>query len=199
MRKYLQVGERLKKLRGDLSQGEFAKKIGVSYKGYQRYESGERIPRPHVLFEIAEKESVTVDWLLSGKVRSLEEKILAKEIGAPFSQQRVSRSEMQIVDRLRKKGLPISSDIADFIDSQIYRAAMVLFSESADIYDFVNIVFYLKNAGKFQEFSKVVEQIGRIFFEGNSTKLEAVRSFLRVLDPGEKKQDPDGRLGQKAE
>ena len=191
MKKYLSIAERLKKLRGDLSQKNFAMKIGVSHKGYQRYESGERIPRPHVLSKIAEKESVTVDWLLTGKLKNLEEKILAKEMGILFSQETVSRSDMKIVHQLRKKGFSMPPDVAKLIDSEIYRAAMVLFPESPDIYEFINNIFYLKKRGKFQEFSGAIEQIGRIFFEGNKTKLNAVTNFLKALDPAKKQQGPD--------
>lgn len=66
MKKYLEIGERIKKLRGSFSQKEFAKKIEVSLYGYQRYEYGERIPHPHTLTNIAELCGTTVDWILKG-------------------------------------------------------------------------------------------------------------------------------------
>jgi transcriptional regulator with XRE-family HTH domain len=186
-------------LRGDLSQKDFAKKIGVSHKGYQRYESGERIPRPDILFKIAESESLTVDWLLTGKLRGLEEKILDKERGIPVSTQRVTRVELKQVDLLREKGFLIPSDFETFIDAKMYQALMVVFYESPDIFGFINNVFYLRKQGKFREFLEVIEQFGRIFFEGNKTKLEALTNFLKVLDPGKKEHDPDTQPGQKNE
>jgi transcriptional regulator with XRE-family HTH domain len=77
MRKYLPIGERLKRLRGDLSQEKFAKIIDVSHKGYQRYESGERIPPPHVLMRIAALCNTTIDWILGGDLTMEQALILA--------------------------------------------------------------------------------------------------------------------------
>jgi transcriptional regulator with XRE-family HTH domain len=68
MVKYLQVGERLRQLRGDLSQEEFAQKIGVPIKSYQRYEYGQYVPRPHTLTKIAEMCDTTTDWILTGNL-----------------------------------------------------------------------------------------------------------------------------------
>ena len=36
--------DRLKTLRGELKQAEFARKVGIAQNTYSRYESGERIP-----------------------------------------------------------------------------------------------------------------------------------------------------------
>ena len=57
---------RLKELRGDRSQGEFAELLGISsQQTYANYESG-RIPKPLILQQIAQRTGVTVDFLLSG-------------------------------------------------------------------------------------------------------------------------------------
>jgi len=85
MKKYLEVGERIKQLRGDISQKEFAKKIGLSLMGYQRYEYGERVPHPHTLTKIAKFGDTTVDWILTGdlnidKARMMERLKAAYEL-----------------------------------------------------------------------------------------------------------------------
>lgn len=199
MKKYSDIGKRLKKLRGSLSQREFAKKIGLPHKTYQRYEYGEGIPKAHTLKKIAQKESVTVDWLLTGSLRSFEEMIRAKEMGVPISLQGLTSDEVRMVDHLRKKGFSIPFEVDNIIDSKLYGATMLLFSESSDIFGLINAIMYSRKEGKFQSFCKIVEQIGRIFLEGNETKLEAVTSSLKALDPGEKKQDPGGHPRQKTE
>lgn len=61
---YLEIGNRLKDLRKNLSQKDFAKKVGVPIATYQRYEYGERMPPEPVLRRIAELYGKTVDWLL---------------------------------------------------------------------------------------------------------------------------------------
>ena len=66
MKKYthLEVGKTLKELRNNLSQKEFAKKIGVPIATYQRYEYGETLPPERVLSRVAEICGQTVDYLL---------------------------------------------------------------------------------------------------------------------------------------
>jgi transcriptional regulator with XRE-family HTH domain len=67
MRKFKDVGERLKILREPITQPDFARRIGVSLTAYQNYESGKRIPKGDVLRKIASKFETTVDWILYGK------------------------------------------------------------------------------------------------------------------------------------
>jgi len=58
---YIDVGNRLKELRKNLSQKEFSEKIGVPFRTYQRYESGETLPQEPVLKRVAEICNTTVD------------------------------------------------------------------------------------------------------------------------------------------
>lgn len=56
--------DKLKKLRGALTQSEFARRIGLAQNSYHRYESGERIPDIDVLSKLASRLDVSTDWLL---------------------------------------------------------------------------------------------------------------------------------------
>ena len=60
------LAERLRLLRTEkkLSQVEFAKIIGLSTNGYQRYELDERDPVAPVIVEIAKYYNVSADYLL---------------------------------------------------------------------------------------------------------------------------------------
>lgn len=60
------LAERLRLLREEkkLSQAEFAKAIGLSTNGYQRYELDGRDPTAPVLVRIAEYYHVSADYLL---------------------------------------------------------------------------------------------------------------------------------------
>lgn len=60
---------RLKKIRGDLSQKEFAKVLGVNQGTVCKYESG-RLPDAITLNKIAEYGGVTVEWLLHGEEKT---------------------------------------------------------------------------------------------------------------------------------
>lgn len=48
-----EIGRRLKELRGNRTQEEVAKSIGVSFSAYSKYEIGERIPRDEIKLSIA--------------------------------------------------------------------------------------------------------------------------------------------------
>lgn len=69
MKKHIEIGNRLKKIRGAISQRDFAKKMGISYGSYRNYESGERRPPERVLSKIVDNyKYITVDWILTGIV-----------------------------------------------------------------------------------------------------------------------------------
>jgi transcriptional regulator with XRE-family HTH domain len=67
VRKFKEIGDRLRTLREPITQPDFANSIGVSLTAYQNYESGKRIPRGDVLRKIASKYQTTVDWILYGQ------------------------------------------------------------------------------------------------------------------------------------
>ena len=57
--------ERLRQLRGRLTQAEFARKLGIaSQQTYGNYEKGRRVPKPPILQRIAQRCGVSIDWLL---------------------------------------------------------------------------------------------------------------------------------------
>lgn len=56
--------QRFHELRGKLTQGEFAKKVGISRPSVGFYENGERVPDALVLAQISRECNVSTDWLL---------------------------------------------------------------------------------------------------------------------------------------
>ncbi len=58
--------ERLSQVRGDRSQRQFARDLGVFQQNVNRYESG-TTPHTDFLITLALKEQVSIDWLLLGK------------------------------------------------------------------------------------------------------------------------------------
>ena len=58
--------ERLARVRGERSQRQFARELGVFQQNVNRYESG-TTPHTDFLITLAIKENVSVDWLLLGK------------------------------------------------------------------------------------------------------------------------------------
>ena len=60
--------ERLAQVRGNRSQRQFARDLGVFQQNVNRYESG-TTPHTDFLITLALRENVSVDWLLLGKGR----------------------------------------------------------------------------------------------------------------------------------
>ncbi len=75
MKKYAEIGQRIKELREqfsreskvELSQQAAAKRFHVSLRAYQNYEAGERIPPGPVLSKMALFYRVTIDHILTGE------------------------------------------------------------------------------------------------------------------------------------
>ena len=60
------LSDRLAQVRGDRSQRQFARELGVFQQNVNRYESG-TTPHTDFLITLALKEGISVDWLLLGK------------------------------------------------------------------------------------------------------------------------------------
>ncbi len=60
--------ERIAQVRGERSQRQFARDLGVFQQNVNRYESG-TTPHADFLIQLALKEGVSLDWLLLGRGR----------------------------------------------------------------------------------------------------------------------------------
>ena len=60
--------DRLAQVRGDRSQRQFARDLGVFQQNVNRYENG-TTPHTDFLITLATKENVSLDWLLLGQGR----------------------------------------------------------------------------------------------------------------------------------
>ena len=62
------IPERLAEVRGDRSQRQFARELGVFQQNINRYENG-TTPHTDFLITLSIKENISIDWLLFGKGR----------------------------------------------------------------------------------------------------------------------------------
>ena len=60
--------QRLAQVRGERSQRQFARDIGVFQQNVNRYESG-TTPHADFLIQLALREGISIDWLLLGRGR----------------------------------------------------------------------------------------------------------------------------------
>jgi transcriptional regulator with XRE-family HTH domain len=64
------IGRRIRELRGfDMTQLEFARRIGVTQSYLSALERGEKEPGSAVLLAISRQFNQSVDWLLTGRMR----------------------------------------------------------------------------------------------------------------------------------
>lgn len=63
------IGQRLREVRGGMTQAEFAEKLGVDRQTVMRYETGKRVPDALVLKRLIEL-NVNAHWLLTGQPES---------------------------------------------------------------------------------------------------------------------------------
>jgi transcriptional regulator with XRE-family HTH domain len=74
------VGRRIRELRGfDMTQAEFARRVGVTQGHLSRLERGEKEPGAGVLLAISREFGKSVDWLLTGKIHVEPKKRVAKD------------------------------------------------------------------------------------------------------------------------
>ena len=66
------VGLRIRQLRGQTSQEEFAKGLGISQAQLSKYELGQSAPPLGVLVALGKSQAISVDWLLTGKKQNAE-------------------------------------------------------------------------------------------------------------------------------
>ncbi|MBI3599757.1 MAG: helix-turn-helix transcriptional regulator [Nitrospinae bacterium] len=96
-----EVGERLKEIRGDLTQQEFADIFKVKQNYISRYETG-RIPNPKLLLKIAEYGGVTVDWILTGNSEKKTQDMV-KESTPPYGKDETDNEIYELLKKLKPK------------------------------------------------------------------------------------------------
>ncbi|MDR2489140.1 MAG: helix-turn-helix domain-containing protein [Desulfovibrio sp.] len=60
------LGERLKKIRGSMSQAAFAARVGISKGALGGYERDENVPGTEAINKICSITCISVDWLITG-------------------------------------------------------------------------------------------------------------------------------------
>jgi SOS-response transcriptional repressor LexA len=100
------IGGRLRRLRGDLSQEVFARRLGLRRPVYRRYETGERHPPIELLIKLARHGQTTIDWILLGKEDvSAGQPMLVREPKAAYGRAASQASAIPVLSR-RAAGRP---------------------------------------------------------------------------------------------
>ncbi|MFH0809958.1 MAG: XRE family transcriptional regulator [Pseudomonadota bacterium] len=94
------IGRQLRRVRGSLSQAEFARALGLKQQQYQRYESGKRIPPDDVLLKVARYANLDVQTMMA-----LDSGGLLCERSRPLLPEARIVALEEIGQRLRRQGL----------------------------------------------------------------------------------------------
>lgn len=92
---------RLRALRGERSQQEFARLVGLTRSALANYENGRTSPKPSVLRQIALRAGVSDEFLLSGRVRNEYELNLAVTGRGFINECHETEDELALVRALR--------------------------------------------------------------------------------------------------
>jgi len=173
MQKYPRFAQRLKKLRGNITQKEYAKSLGISLGAYQNYESGKRVPKPAILSRIAQKSGVGVDWLGRGSLKSLAEKVVALSIESTHIHEGLTDAETRLMRYFLERGIVSSEDIDVFMN-------MTIGMKHQKFQEVIDSLVRDKTSPLYS----MEAQLERIYKEGKKEKLEALKGLLKALDPG---------------
>ena len=188
---YLDIGNGLKKLRKSLSQKEFAEKIDVPFRTYQRYESGERLPPEPVLKRIAEICNTTVDVIQGNDPFASLKRMFDEERQKIATEKAETAAYLETVrEKLSSKmGIPIPENISAFLE------VLAFYSKQK-----INIVSLIKGhtyTRKEQELIDMLVGILRGENEDNSKAIiENVKAFyktrnINIPDESNKKTPED--------
>ncbi|HWV09732.1 MAG TPA: helix-turn-helix transcriptional regulator [Pseudomonas sp.] len=78
------LGERIREVRGGLTQSQFAERLGLERKTVSRYEAGERAPDALALVQLMSEFGVDLAWLLTGDGEGLRLTADERELLALF-------------------------------------------------------------------------------------------------------------------
>jgi len=108
-------GGRVRELRGDLTQDEFAQMLDIKQAMVSRYEADKEMPSPPILLRLAQFSGRPMEWLLTGKE---EDELPARRVGARLSQ-RLSQADLLAAagDYLRHTQHPQARSFNELMDS----------------------------------------------------------------------------------
>jgi len=179
----LDLGKRLKELRGSVSQAEFAKKIGVSLPSYQRYEYGERTPHPHTLSKIARLCDTTIDWLLTGDLNVEKALILLRGEQSLVLQDFVEKEEKILFRELKiliasSKKTVSKEDfekISKMADDHLLGVLRKHIHASRKETDYLK---HIELASPRSPLYSLIRRIEKIYNRGDKAKIDAIKALL---------------------
>lgn len=93
------IGKNLKKLRGALTQQQFAEMIGVHYQQISRYENGLSVPNNKTLDKISNVLGVTIAELVNIETEGIEKNLLSLKKLGNVTDKQLTKEFIKIIKR----------------------------------------------------------------------------------------------------
>lgn len=166
------LAQRLRLLRGDTPQRDFANNINISQSSYSVYEKGHRVPDALTLNRICEETGVTPEWLLMGTGPMHKDESPSDGVSPALHPQEMQHHEN--IEEKKKK----NRDVSPVMESQ--REIMELFKKNMELQERLMAVM--------QENADL-----RVQAERDATR---IRELERALEDA--RREGDGVVGDKS-
>lgn len=189
MKNSVEIGKRLRKLRGHLSQREFAKLLEIPFRTYQNHEYGKSIPKPDMLSKIAQMCGTTIDWIITGRSGFSAGMIKVREA---ISMDDIIRGKKQLIEYLTSKldhQLSMVSEVSALEKSSEDLKEIERVRDSLYLLHFINEAgqnliikngFFRNNTQK-GIFLSLLSRIVMFFEVRDESKIEAIKALVDVL------------------
>jgi transcriptional regulator with XRE-family HTH domain len=191
MKKNYNVANRLRKLRGTLSQEDFSKKMGIPLRTYQYYESGERIPKSQKLSKIARLCDTTIDWILTGDLKIEKALTLIRAEESFVSQDFVKKIKDVLLYQFRL----YNSSLEENASAELKESRLKISKMSDDeLLPFITKYIYamtLRNPEKrnrlvgsirLTPLNYLFHRIENLYNKGEKVKIDAIKSLVDAFE-----------------
>ena len=196
MKKYLEIGKRLKILRGNKTQLDFSKEIETTLRAYQHYEAGERVPHIHLLTRIAQLCDTTTDWILSGKLNIEKARVVERSKAAIYLEdivekleEVIKREEKVLYTGVRDQAPAYGIEESKLNEKQFLQILRGWIGQSKEEQRLKS--WMLPDSTK-----KLLDNVVEILESGNEVMIDAlkanVKAFLEAIQTGKKNNEDKG-------
>ena len=101
------IGRRIKEIRGNRTQHEYASQLGVKQGYITKYEHG-TLPEANTLKKIADTDNISIDWIIAesgAKYRTGEEKIPVEWLDIPLDKDTLKIAKLLLCNKTTREAL----------------------------------------------------------------------------------------------
>lgn len=201
MKKIFAIGKRLRTLRGDITQEDFAKKAKIPFRSYQRYETGERMIPLRALLKIADLCNVDIDWILRGDLQR-DIAIGQEKLKASLNLEVFIKTLQYILEKriknllLGSKDMALKEEMERMLvedDSGEQNISQIIRSCIEEAWERSKAVNFFEGSRPKSPLFLIFDRIQKIYGMGDNTKIDAINVLLNAFEgAGSTKRQNEG-------